>query len=257
MVTNNRTPLEMKTSCLCSRVPGHQAQAAPFFKARQHDAGIDGRRAPAGHGQEGLGLHVVLDQEHHRQRKAQRARGVGEHRQRDVHVQPRRLQRRHQRMNFRPQQLHQHHAHDRDGHGHRTDHPDAILLFRDQREHCQRPHKAEQHFIDARKRRMARFVPAMCDGRGIGDQSSPCRQRRELYVRFRPGHAESQIERARARVENQRGKQEVGLVQHIAALHHIQKSHEEQEGDGQSHTYDQGRAACGRLLLFSLDFGRR
>ncbi len=58
-------------------------------------------------------------------------RRISQHGQRDVHVQPCGLQRRHQRMHVGAQQLHQHHSNNRHRHGDRTDYFYLILLFRD------------------------------------------------------------------------------------------------------------------------------
>ncbi len=152
-------------------------------------------------------------------------------------------------MHFGAQQLHQHHTHNCHRHGDGANDLYAIFLFGDQGEHGECPHETEQHFVNTGKRCVSRFVPAMDNGCGIGDQSQPGGERCELHIGLGAGDSKSEIQRASASVENQSGEQEIRLIQKIAALHHVQKCHEQQKRDGQSDHHDQGHAGC-RLLLF-------
>jgi hypothetical protein len=127
-------------------------------------------------------------------------------------MQPGRLQRGNKRVDLGPQQLHQHNAHDRNGHGHSTDDFYLVFFLGDQGKNGERPHEAEQHLVDTGKRRMSGFVPAMRHGAGVGDQPSPCRQRREANIRWDARHSKTQVERSRARIENQRSIKQVGIV---------------------------------------------
>src|SRR3954465_13095435 len=63
---------------------------------------------------------------------------------------------------------------------------------------------------------MARFIPTMRDCGRIRDKADPSRERRELYVGRRAGDSESEIQRARTRVENQRGIQQVRFAEQVA-----------------------------------------
>ena len=89
----------------------------------------------------------------------------------------------------------------------------------------------------------------MRDGTGIREQTSPSRQRGEAHIRRNASYPKAQIKRSRARVENERRIQQVGFVEQIAALDHVQKCHEQQEGNSQSHHYDQ-RCTRRRWLRF-------
>ena len=180
-MTNSRTPRDDENFGLVLCVPGDHVEAAPAFKARQN-RGINSDGEYAGRGQECLRLHFVLDQEHHGQRKAQGARRISQHGKRDVYVQPRRLQCRHQRANIAGQQLHQDHANNGDRHGDCADDFHSVVFLGDQSQRGERPYKAQQHFIHAGEWRMAGLIPAVRHRSGVGDEAGPSRERSELDV---------------------------------------------------------------------------
>ena len=129
-----------------------------------------------------------------------------------------------------------------------------IFLLGNQREDGERPDKTQEHFIDTGKRRVSGLIPAMGNGTGVGEQACPRRERGEFDIRIRPGDTESKVKRASACIENQRGKEQVGFAQYVAALNHIQKCHEQQKGYRQPHKYNQGRTGCRGLLLSGFCF---
>jgi len=104
-----------------------------------------------------FGFHLVLDQNIMAKAKLRRMRRrpawPG-----DVHVQPGRLQGRHQRMNVSAQQLHQDDAHDRDRHGDGADDFHFEFLLGDQGKRGESPDEHEKHFVDAGERRMSRLI---------------------------------------------------------------------------------------------------
>ena len=59
----------------------------------------------------------------------------------------------------------------------------------------------------------------------------------EAHVALGAGHAEADVQRRGAGVEDQRHVEQVRFVEQIAVLHHVQKRHEQQEGDAQSYQH--------------------
>jgi hypothetical protein len=90
----------------------------------------------------------------------------------------------------------------------------------------------------------------MSNSGGVRDQPEPCSKRGEFYVGLGAGDAESEVEGARSAVKNQGGEEEVSLAQQVAALDHVQKSHQQQKDNAESYHCDQGHAGGGLLLLF-------
>src|ERR1019366_10411225 len=112
-----------------------------------------------------------------------------------------------------------------------------------------------EHFVDAGERRMPRLVPAACDRASVGQQSRPCGERGKANVRGKAGDAEGEIKRSCSGIENERCVEQIGVVEQIAALDHVQKCHEQQEGNAQSHHHDQ-RCTGSRWLLFGFCHSR-
>ena len=98
ITTNRRTPRCRKTSDFSCAFQATTLRPPHFPKGVRMPAYTPIKQA--GRRQKRLVLHLVLDQEHQGEGKAQRASGVAEHGQRDVHVQPGGLQSRHQGMCF-------------------------------------------------------------------------------------------------------------------------------------------------------------
>ncbi len=145
-------------------------------------------------------------------------------------MQPGGLQRRHQRPDFRGQQLHQDDADHGQRHGDAADDLDSEFLFRHQGKQGDGPDEAQQHLVDAGERRTARKIPAMRDGQRVGyktyDGSGGC----ELHVACCTGDAEAHIERACRSVEDERYIEKIALAEQVAAgFGRPQQRHDEQK----------------------------
>ena len=116
-------------------------------------------------------------------------------------------------MHFCAQQLHQDHTHDCHRHGHGANDFHAKALFRDEGKSRQRPHKAEQHFVDAGKGWMPRSIPAVRHRAGVGQKSRPGRQRGKLHIGIGAGHSKAEVERACSGVENKCGKKQIRFAE--------------------------------------------